>query len=561
MGGASALKHLFLILFLALSFAGLAYSACSPDVGDPCPNGPTQCCSNLCQAAPAAPGTQVVKTCVACLDPGQPGCTDNADCCGGKVCKSGSCNSCTCIGKISCSPDVPCGSDIDCCSGLCSGSRCVPCIPAGASCGANPTACCNGLSCTGGFCGGVAANGIIGSWFDSSLYGWIGLAVLTAASFLGLAYMASKAFELQVLDAWVRVELGELMKSVVIAVFCIALIATVNMASQFLAGEGGSSNVITNAQTSMKMLYDDSHSLYMVLAKAYFNVAKVAGYSYTAGTSMLVFVTISYSASPGAGLSPLLGEVGQALDAVASYMMLATAQAAFLQFFATASVVMLPVGIFLRSFSFTRKLGGTLLAATIAASVVYPSSIQLSSEVYKTFQPDLKASTEKLAGPDGVPDAGNPPLTSVVCSQVMKEFVQSPIPLIGGENGWHIVVCLPLCSILAAIPGAGAEAFTSCYQGLCKLVIKIIFAIVKAVFPIIMYASVFATMDQGTQPGALLQNYYTPLQDYGLPAVAKFTVISLFTFLIPIIITLALLRALAASFGGEAQLYGLSKLV
>ena len=252
----------------------------------------------------------------------------------------------------------------------------------------------------------------------------------------------------------------------------------------------------------------------------------------------------------------MLAEVGQALDAVASYMMLASAQAAFLQFFATASVVMLPLGIFLRSFSFTRRLGGTLLAATIAASVVYPASIQLSNEIYKTFRPDLQASTANVE----VTEAGNPPLTSVVCSQVMKTFVNSPIPLVGGENGWTITVCLPICLILAAIPGAGPAAFTTCYQT-CKSVVKVIFAIVKALFPILLYVSVFITMDQGTQPGALIDHYYTPIADYALPAVAKFTVISLFTFLIPIIITLSLLRALAISFGGEAQLYGLSKLV
>jgi len=384
----------------------------------------------------------------------------------------------------------------------------------------------------------------------------MGLAVATAAAFLGLAYMASKLFGLQVLEAWVKVELGELLKSIVIAVFCIALIATVNQASQFLAGESGTASVVANAQASMRMLYDDAHSLYMNLAGVYFNVAKIAGYSYTAGTSMLVFVTISYSSSPGAGLSPLLAEVGAALDAVASYMMLASAQAAFLQFFATAAVVMLPVGIFLRTFSFTRRLGGTLLAATIAASVIYPSSIQLSSEIYKTFQPDLQASTRNVA----VPEAGNPPMSSVVCSQVMKEFVQSPIPLIGGENGWHIVVCLPLCAILSALDPSGVTAAT-CFPYTCKYIIKIIFAVVKAIFPIIMYASVFSTMDIGTQPAALLNNYFTPISDYALPAVAKFTVISLFTFLIPIIITLALLRALAISFGGEPQLYGLSKLV
>jgi len=100
-----------------------------------------------------------------------------------------------------------------------------------------------------------------------------------SAAFLGLAYMAAKLFELQVLEAWVRIELGELVKSMFIAVFCVALIASVNTASQFLSGESGSTDVIGAAQGFMQALYSDGHALYTKLSIAYFNVAKVASYS------------------------------------------------------------------------------------------------------------------------------------------------------------------------------------------------------------------------------------------------------------------------------------------
>jgi len=384
-----------------------------------------------------------------------------------------------------------------------------------------------------------------------------------AASFLGLAYMASRLFELAVLEAWVKIELGELMKSMVIAVLCIGLIATANGASQFLSGS--STNVICAAQEFMeKNMYADAQLFYMKLAEVYFNVAKVASYSYTAGTSAAGYFTISYTSAPGSGLSPLVGEVGQALDAVANYMLLAAAQSAFLQFFGSASIVMLPLGIFLRSFSFTRRLGATLLAATIAAVVIYPTSVLLAGEVYKTFAPEMKGISASSTEPFGnvrVKDADNPPLSSVVCSSYMKMFVQSPIPLVGGEIGWWLVVCLPICLVLAAIPGAGAGLFAQCFMVTCKQVINLIFMIVKALFPIIIFASVFLTMETGTTTGKLLDDYYHPVMDYVLPAVAKFTVLSLVVFLIPIIITLSLLRNLSLAFGGEAQLYGLSKLV
>jgi hypothetical protein len=250
-------------------------------------------------------------------------------------------------------------------------------------------------------------------------------------------------------------------------------------------------------------------------------------------------------------------ELGQALDAVANYMMLAASQAAFLQFFSTAAAVMLPVGIFLRSFSFTRRLGGTLLAATIGAAVIYPSSVLLSGEVYQTFQPALQSNIEKVA----VTEAGNPPLSSVVCNDYMKMFVESPIPLIGGETGWWIIICIPVCTALAAANPFDPTFFTTCFSVTCKKVIETVFMIVKSLFPILLWATVFSTMDAGIKPDKLMEGYYQPILDYALPTVSQFAVISLVTFLVPIIITLSLLRALSLSFGGEAQLYGLSKLV
>jgi len=469
------------------------------------------------------------------------------------------CKGCTCAALAICSDSVTCGSGAECCSGSCNG-HCVRCLGIGDSYSGGMGECCSGLvQGASGKCAEATTAGGSGDWYDN-IYVWAGLAVMMSAAFLGLAYMASQLFRIQVLEAWVRIELGELAKSMVIAVFCVALIATTNAAAQFLSGESGATDVISAAEAFMATLYSDGHALYTKLAIAYFNVAKVASYSYTAGTSLGGYATISYSSSPGSGMSPLVAEVGSALDSVANYMLLAAAQASFLRFFGTAALVMLPVGIFLRSFSFTRKLGATLLAATIASAVIYPSSVLLSQQAYNTFAPEMKG-----LGPGGtgtpfenvrVRDAENPPASSVVCNTFMQYFVQSPFPFLGGEIGWWVVVGTPICTAMAIISGD----FIGCMSWMYQL-ISTIFMLIKAIFPIILFAAVFVTMENGTKPDTLLDDFYVPLRDYVLPAVAKFSVLSLVTFLIPIIITLSLLRNLAAAFGGEAQLYGLSKLV
>ena len=549
MGGGLAVKHLILALLLALSLVPIASAACAAFNADCDQQGQDpsmQCCAGLSCTQGLCKQAYGGSCNIA---------NGDADCGSGLFCSSGICKGCTCNTLAACF-GATCSSGSECCSGSCA-VECVRCLGIGDSYQNGMGSCCTGLvQGAGGKCAEPAAQGGSGNWYDS-IYVWAGLAVIMSAAFLGLAYMASQLFRVQVLEAWVRIELGELVKSMIIAVFCVALIATVNAAAQFLSGESGATDVLSAAQQFMAALYSDGHALYSKLAIAYFNVAKVASYSYTAGTSLGGYATISYSSSPASGMSPLVGEVGAALDSVANYMLLASAQAAFLKFFGTAALVMLPVGIFLRSFSFTRRLGATLLAATIASSVIYPAAVLMSQQVYDTFAPEMKG-----LGPGGtgtpfenvrVKDAENPPASSVVCNTFMQYFVQSPIPFLGGEIGWWIVVGTPICLF-------SMGAFVACMSAVYNI-ISMIFMIVKALFPILLFAAVFVTMENGTKPDKLLEGYYEPLRDYALPTVAKFSMLSLVTFLIPIIITLSLLRNLAAAFGGEAQLYGLSKLV
>ena len=548
MGGALVPKHIFLILILALSFVPFANAVCQPFNGL-CPNGNADCCSGL---------SCTQGTCKQGYGGSCP--NGNADCGSGLSCIGGVCKGCTCDTLTACF-GATCSSGSECCSGSCGGNPqvCKSCLGIGDSYQGGMGNCCSNLVQVGGKCAEPAVGGGSGTWYDN-IYVWAGLAVIMSAAFIGLAYMASQLFQLRMLEGWVRIEIGELVNSMIIAVFCVGLIASVNGAAAFLSGESGATDVLAAAQQVMVKLYSDGHALYTKLAIAYFNVAKVASYSYTAGTSLGGYATVSYSASPASGMSPLVSEVGQALDAVANYMLLAAAQAAFLKFFGTAALVMLPVGIFLRSFSLTRKLGATLLAATIASSVIYPASVLLSQEVYNTFAPEMKGLSASGAGTPfenvRVKDAENPPASSVVCNTFMQYFVQSPIPFLGGEIGWWIVVGTPICIAMAIISGDFIGCMTWMYQ-----LIGFIFMLVKAIFPILLFVSVFITMENGTKPDKLLEEYFVPLRDYVLPAVAKFTVLSLVTFIIPIIITLSILRNLATAFGGEAQLYGLSKLV
>lgn len=390
-----------------------------------------------------------------------------------------------------------------------------------------------------------------GEWHDD-LYVWVGASVLISSAFLGLAYMASKALELPALDAWVKIELGELTMAIVIAVFCVALIASTDVAAKFLAGKGAASPDLVGIVSEdfvRQKLYADGQELYGKLGVAYFNIAKVASYSYTAGTSVAI-ASVSYSASPAGGLSNLASQVGQAMDGVSNFMLLAAAQYSFLIFFKSAAVIMLPIGIFLRSFSLTRKIGGVVLAGVISTSVVFPASYFVSSEVYGAYAPEMK---ENYISKINVPEAVNPPATQMICNPWMQQFVQSPIPFVGGELGWYLTICPLTCAVATA-------GYAACLNG-CKKVTDTVFMITKATFPITTYATVIAPFAAKLNDPKIVTDYLDPMNDYALPAVTQYSVLSLISFLIPLIMTMTLIRSLAVAFGGEPQLYGLSKLV
>src|SRR3989344_2654820 len=277
-------------------------------------------------------------------------------------------------------------------------------------------------------------------WF-SDIYIWMGLAIIISSAFLGMAYMAGKLFQINTLDAWVRIEIQELGAAMVIAVFCVAMVATADSAAAFLTGQPAGTKIGEAAKGSIDGVYADGKKLYEKLGSAYFNIAKIAAYSYTAGLNTGPIST-SISSSPASGLYPLVTELGGAMDSVANLLLFLAAQQAFIIFFANASQVMLPIGVFMRSFSLTRKVGGVVLAAVIASAVIYPAAFSVSHEIYQPFKNDLAFTTDKIS----VKAPGNPPLTGVVCSPSMQYFIESPLGglaaalggVIGGSGGSQI---------------------------------------------------------------------------------------------------------------------------
>ncbi len=87
-----------------------------------------------------------------------------------------------------------------------------------------------------------------------------------------------------------------------------------------------------------------------------------------------------------AGLKVFLGPLHGLVDFLALNIFLIAAQAALLKFIAlTAIPVILPVGLILRTFYFTRKLGGAIIAFAIGFFAVFPMTYVLDAQLMDSY--------------------------------------------------------------------------------------------------------------------------------------------------------------------------------
>ncbi len=87
-----------------------------------------------------------------------------------------------------------------------------------------------------------------------------------------------------------------------------------------------------------------------------------------------------------AGLNIFLGPLRDIIDLLVLNLFLIIAQAALLKFIAATAISMvLPIGLVLRSFFFTRRLGGTLIAIAIGFFAVYPLTYVLAAQLLNSY--------------------------------------------------------------------------------------------------------------------------------------------------------------------------------
>lgn len=393
---------------------------------------------------------------------------------------------------------------------------------------------------------------------DVTLYAFLVMAVVLSAAFIGMAYMVSQLFNAPALGAWVKIEVQELAMSAMIVVFLVAMVATVNSAVRFATG---SNDAYSAAIGYLDEVRDLGLVLHQKLVEVGFWVNMAVGFSYSTAVSVTpIKVGGNWSSAPASGMGGLAGAVGNAVDSVALMALLVGAQKVFLVFFMSIVAIVMPLGVVLRTFPLTRRIGALLLGAGVGIAVVYPTALVLSKEIYENYAAQIEGRIDNAA--KGVPHLGAPPASDVMCNPKVQ-FVASGFGL--GEIGWWLAICSVSCPISAAIqcagtgPGYGAcfaAKFAYCFNYSCREATDKWYSIGTSAFAVGM-----GEISREYISDADAAEYFNAINEHALPAATEYIVLMLVLFLLPLIFTIVLVRNFISLFGGESQLYGLFKLV
>ena len=209
------------------------------------------------------------------------------------------------------------------------------------------------------------------------------LAVVASFSVIAVAYLISKAFGISELSGWVRDEAYQLIAMTILVFFVFSVI-------QVEKGIFESFGYVPTAQNSNPAITSASDYLYSVrtyvgttLSSVYVlnSVVQAGVYKYKMPISKYINpIDISKGYKEFAkAFSDLLMTVNNAFGAVLG---LTTAQIMFLDLInRTAFTILLPLGVFLRVFTFSRGVGTFFIAIAIAFYVVYPLTFALNQKI------------------------------------------------------------------------------------------------------------------------------------------------------------------------------------
>jgi len=368
---------------------------------------------------------------------------------------------------------------------------------------------------------------------------FVGLSISIAISIVGLAYMVGEFLNSPQLKAWVKSELYEVGISILIVALCVAGIALMDTLMSSLTGGH-------DAFAKADMFFG---TLQARLTQIYLNLMKyevIMGVFSTFGVSVpfpepyLISIIVGYT--PLASLSLLVEAHTMLVDFIGVAFSLVLGQQMLLDFIKENMLkVFLPMGVLFRAFPFTRRMGSSIIAIAVVAYMVYPLTVMLDQEIMYYARPLNFKTVEEVSTLCGTADAltGSAAQDNLVNrylspAQTEQQALFAP-PEQKAEPWWHPI-----------------QRFGAFFSDIGKK-----FASILLTFT---YFLKMANFFMFTSPHLYTYMMYENLLE-DLDVVTQFIGLALVFPVIDIMICVSMYRSLAATLGGEEQLFGLAKIM
>ena len=344
------------------------------------------------------------------------------------------------------------------------------------------------------------------------------------------------------LEAWVKLEIVELIAGVIIIAIILAYFVGSNGVTVLLTGQ---TDYIQVSQGILDKWINTYDAAFRLVIQSATRLRAAATYSpYTA--IPIWFFSINYASSPLSGVAVMLVSLNMAAQALTNAVFLAEGMRILVAFFdVVMPSVLLPLSCVIRLIPYTRKLGNSLIAVCIGAMVFFPLSIILADML------NAKAGGLQITTPDLNALDANP--WAMVAFEPLCESEAIRLILSLNDVGFAIVTCLP-CLL---IPFAGPACFATCFN----LVRNVIYPIIMMVFQIASTALIAAWEGAYSgNGGAFADAVFDALRPF-LASVNGMVLLSYFDFIFILLITITGARSVAAALGGEMYLAGIQRFI
>lgn len=368
-----------------------------------------------------------------------------------------------------------------------------------------------------------------------------GVAV-TVAIFLGIMTMMASATSDPRLEAWVKIEIREY----VAALILVGIVVGAFIGSNTIAAAlGGGSNYVESSLAVLDKWISSYDSAFEYAIRA---AAKIrVGATYAPYLSVpLWFVGINYATSPLAGTAIILLPLNLAAGALTNATYVTEGMRMMIVFvLVTGPPILLPLSLCLRIIPFSRKLGNTMIAVSIAGLVLLPAGVLIADALNGTVA--VPSPTMDLSIIDPKPWAMS--VFQPICSAVVLRAILGLTDVL-----FAVVVCLPLL----LIPIVGAAAYAACYpivQNVVYPILMVIFQLINTIL-VITWEISFASGGDEKYATAIFNQVQPFLRD-----VNNLVLLGYMDFIIIGIITVVGARSLSSALGGEWYMAGVQRLI